>query len=55
MTLDRHRFGPNEEGGWLIGYGELGFESKGKAERLFKDAENLRNRLAHFQDLVLGT
>ena len=39
----------------LVGYGELGFESKGKAERLFEDAENLRNRLAHSQDLVLGT
>jgi hypothetical protein len=39
----------------FVGYGELGFESKGKAERLFEDAENLRNRLAHSQDLVLGT
>ena len=26
----------------FVGYGELGFESKGKAERLFKEAENLR-------------
>ena len=39
----------------FVGHGELGFESKGKAERLFKEAENLRNRLAHSQDLVLGT
>jgi hypothetical protein len=34
---------------------DLGFVSKTAAERLFKDAENLRNRLAHSQDLVLGT
>ncbi len=39
----------------ILGYGELGFESKGKAERLFNGAENLRNNLAHSQDLVLGS
>lgn len=39
----------------FVGHGGLGFESKGKAERLFKGAEALCNRLAHSQDLVLGT
>jgi hypothetical protein len=34
---------------------QLGFDSRRAADRLFKDAENLRNRLAHSQDLVLGT
>jgi hypothetical protein len=34
---------------------KLGFETKASAERLFKDAEGLRNRLAHSQDLVLGS
>jgi len=33
----------------------LGFDSKGTATRFFKDAEDLRNNLAHSQDLVLGS
>jgi hypothetical protein len=39
----------------VVAHQDLGFETKVSAERLFKDAENLRNRLAHSQDLVLGT
>jgi CBS domain-containing protein len=34
---------------------KLGFDSRGQADKLFKDAEGLRNRLAHSQDLVLNT
>lgn len=34
---------------------QLGFDSRRAADSLFKNAENLRNRLAHSQDLVLGT
>jgi len=37
------------------GSARLGFESKSKANGFFSDAEDLRNRLAHSQDLVLGT
>jgi hypothetical protein len=39
----------------LVPHPSLGFASRSSAERLFKDAEGLRNRLAHSQDLVLGT
>ena len=34
---------------------DLGFESEEVADRFLKDAEKLRDRLAHSQDLVLGT
>lgn len=34
---------------------DLGFDSKRKALAFFEEAEVLRNRLAHSQDLVLGT
>ena len=34
---------------------QLGCDSRKAADRLFKDAEGLRNRLAHSQDLILGT
>ncbi|MGL5035592.1 MAG: hypothetical protein ACRC6M_17540, partial [Microcystaceae cyanobacterium] len=33
---------------------QLGLSSKRHSDRLFKDAEQLRNRLAHAQDLVSG-
>ena len=32
----------------------LGFDSKRRALKFFEDAEDLRNNLAHSQDLVLG-
>jgi hypothetical protein len=35
-------------------YSQLGFESKESGERLLKELEDLRNDLAHAQDIITG-